>query len=127
MPAPEICRLVNVRSRFGATLKERRLRRQLTQEQLAEASGLSYKFVGELERGQGNPTLETLARLAAALDVTMADLVGESDRHPRPQSAEYRISKRDLQVVRDAAASLGAFMEHITSPPYRIKRSRKRS
>lgn len=127
MPTAEACRLTNVRSRFGATLREWRVRRQLTQEQLAEASGLSYKFIGEVERGRGNPTLDTIARLADALKVEMSRLLEETDRQ-RPSEHEYRISKRNLQLVREAAASLDSLLEDITeSPPYRIKRHRRRS
>jgi XRE family aerobic/anaerobic benzoate catabolism transcriptional regulator len=126
MPAREACRLNDIRVRFGATLREWRGRRHLTQEQLAEASGLSYKFIGEVERGRGNPTLDTVARLADALDVSVSELMGEAERQRSP-AAEYRISKRDLQVVREAVASIGELVETITSPPYRLKPRRKRS
>lgn len=116
----------DVRARFGASLREWRRRGDLTQEQLAERSGLSYKFVGEIERGQGNPTIETIARLADALTIGICDLL-EGPGRERTSPGEYRITKRDLHVVREAAESIGALMDHITSPPYRPKARRKRS
>lgn len=115
-----------VRARFGAALREWRLRQQLTQEQLAERSGLSYKFIGEVERGRGNPTLTTMAQLARALDVELPVLLGGSDGRPRTSASDYVISKRDLQVVRDAAASIESLVETIASPTYRVKRKPKR-
>jgi transcriptional regulator with XRE-family HTH domain len=63
-----------------ATLLGRRLRalrklRKLTQEKLGERARLSGKFVGEVERGVGNPSLDALVRLAGALDVDLGELV----------------------------------------------------
>jgi transcriptional regulator with XRE-family HTH domain len=67
------------RSPSTAILLGRRLRavrklRKLTQEQLGERARLSGKFVGEIERGVGNPSLDALSRLAAALDMELAEL-----------------------------------------------------
>ena len=114
--------MTDVRARFGATLREWRTRQNLTQEQLAERSGLSYKFIGEIERGRGNPTIETMARLCDALGVSMSELLEGYERAP---GREYRISKRELQVVREAAASIGALVDHLASPLYRKRRRRR--
>lgn len=55
-----------------------RLRRQagLTQFQLAVKAGVSDKCIARIERGQSNPTVETVKRLAAALGVPMSALFG---------------------------------------------------
>lgn len=121
MRVGETCRLNDVRARLGVTLREWRTRQHLTQEQLAERSGLSYKFIGEIERGRGNPTIETMARLCDALGLGMSELFEGFDRE-RASGKEYRISKRELQVVSEAAASIGALVDHLTSPRYRTKR-----
>ncbi|WP_245612297.1 helix-turn-helix transcriptional regulator [Sphingomonas changbaiensis] len=54
-----------------------RIRRQkgLTQEQLAERSGLSQQYISGLEQGRRNPTVVTLFELATALGVSHVDLV----------------------------------------------------
>ena len=44
---------------------------------LAERSGVAKGTISELERGRGNPTIETLFALAYALDATLADFVGD--------------------------------------------------
>jgi DNA-binding XRE family transcriptional regulator len=49
---------------FGAGLRKRRLEKNLTQSDLAEQAGLSLKYVGQLERGDGkNPGLRTIERV----------------------------------------------------------------
>lgn len=125
MPASEAGGLRDVRARFGTALREWRVRRQLTQERLAERSGLSYKFVGEIERGQGNPALTSIAGLASGLGISLPELFATVER-PRPPEPEYRISESDLQAVREAVASIESTFGNIASPPYRVKRRRKR-
>ncbi len=125
MPASEAGEVKDIRARFGAALRELRLRRHLTQEQLAERSGLSYKFVGEVERGQGNPALTSIAGLASGLGIGLPELFAAVER-PRPPEPEYRISQRDLQAVREAVASIESAFGNIASPPYRVRRHSKR-
>lgn len=96
--------MTDVRARLGAALRECRERQRLTQEQLAERSALSYKFIGEIERGNGNPTVETLDRLARALGVGISTLFLEADQHRAAQV--YQISKHDLMRVREALESI---------------------
>jgi transcriptional regulator with XRE-family HTH domain len=56
-----------LRIRLGAALQKHRLQRGLTQAALAEFADLSLKYVGEIERGEANTTIEVLERLAAAV------------------------------------------------------------
>jgi transcriptional regulator with XRE-family HTH domain len=60
---------------FGQALAARRKTAQLTQESLAELSGLHRNYIGDLERGERNPTLTTLVSLARALECSPGDLV----------------------------------------------------
>jgi transcriptional regulator with XRE-family HTH domain len=48
-------------------IKERRESLQVTQETLAESSGVGLRTVKQLESGKGNPTLNTLQKLGDAL------------------------------------------------------------
>ena len=59
---------------FGANIRKLRKRRGLTQEQLAERSGLSERYVSEVERGVANPRLMSLKELASGLGVAIPDL-----------------------------------------------------
>lgn len=91
-----------VHRRLGANVRELRVRRRLTQEALGERAGLSYKFIGEVERGVSNPSIESVAAIAKALDADIADLFGGA---ARPAGA-YDASRKHLAVVRDAQERL---------------------
>jgi transcriptional regulator with XRE-family HTH domain len=60
--------------RFGRHLQQLRARRGLTQARLAERSDLSADAICRLEAGTFSPTLETLAKLAHGLDLSLATL-----------------------------------------------------
>jgi DNA-binding XRE family transcriptional regulator len=63
---------------FGKRVRELRLEKGMTQEQLAEASGLHPTFISNVERGYRVPTLTTLYRLARGLDVDACGLLDHS-------------------------------------------------
>lgn len=60
---------------LGNRIRERRLAIEMSQEDLGEASGLHRTYIGHIERGEVNPSLLNLLKLAAALDVDAGDLV----------------------------------------------------
>ena len=60
---------------LGRRIRTARKRRNLTQEALADRSGLQRRFVIQLEMGEGNPTYLTLHNLAKALRVSPEDLI----------------------------------------------------
>lgn len=60
---------------FGRNVKSARERRNLTQEDLEGLTGLRRSYISDLERGTRNPTIRALERLAAALEVSAAELV----------------------------------------------------
>ena len=59
---------------FAEVLRQLRERAGLSQETLAAKSGLDRTYISLLERGQRQPTLKTLARLAEALNTSLAAL-----------------------------------------------------
>jgi len=61
--------------RFGDRLRSIRLRKGISQEKLAEIAGVHRTFVSSVERGERNISLQNIARLAKALEVTMARLM----------------------------------------------------
>lgn len=68
----------------GPRLRMLRLLQGLTLKQLAERAGLSLSYVSDLEHGRSRPSLATLERLAAALGVSRAELLGEDPAEPGP-------------------------------------------
>lgn len=61
-------------SAFGSAVKQLRRERGLSQEQLALDSGLDRSYVGGIERGERNPSLANVFKLAYALDVQPSDI-----------------------------------------------------
>ncbi len=74
--------------KFSDNLRRTRKGLVLTQDQVGEACGLSGKYVGELERGEASPTLETVEKVARGLKVDLLVLVG--DDADRLGTAEVR-------------------------------------
>ena len=66
--------------RLGERARELRWRRGLTLEELAERSGVSRAMISKLERGEKNPTLVVVAKLAEGLGVTLSRLAGMEER-----------------------------------------------
>lgn len=61
-------------AKFAANVGRIRKRRGLTQEQLGWAAGLHQTAVARIESGERKPTLSTVFKLAAGLDVSPAEL-----------------------------------------------------
>jgi transcriptional regulator with XRE-family HTH domain len=61
--------------RLAMRVKRLRKARKLTQEALAKRSGVSHGYLARLEIGMHDPSLTTLAKLAKALKVKLADLL----------------------------------------------------
>jgi transcriptional regulator with XRE-family HTH domain len=68
-----------VARQFGKAVKELRLKRVMSQQQLADACGLDISYVGQVERGQRNPTLGVIQGLAAVLGVKMSELLKKAN------------------------------------------------
>ncbi|RBY76880.1 XRE family transcriptional regulator [Blastococcus sp. TF02-09] len=62
-------------TQFGERVRTRRQKLGLSQEGLAEACGLHWTFVGQVERGRRNLTLHNILKLASGLKVDPAELV----------------------------------------------------
>lgn len=61
-------------SRFGARLRQVRLEKGLTQEELAAQSGIEFSQIGRIERGVINTSLSTVFVLAKTLEVDVRHL-----------------------------------------------------
>ena len=68
-----------VARQFGKAVKELRLKRRMTQQQLADACGLDISYVGQIERGQRNPTLGVMQGLASVLRVRLSDILAKAN------------------------------------------------
>jgi XRE family aerobic/anaerobic benzoate catabolism transcriptional regulator len=63
----------------GQRVRVERQRRGMSRRVLAETSGVSERYLAELERGAGNASLLLLRQVAAALDLRIEDLASEPE------------------------------------------------
>ncbi|MEK7781943.1 MAG: helix-turn-helix transcriptional regulator [Verrucomicrobiota bacterium] len=68
------------RSRLGENVARLRLRLDLTQEQVAEKTGVSARYIQNVEAGDNFPSLPTLVKLKAALGCGWEDLFSGCER-----------------------------------------------
>lgn len=59
---------------FGKRIKELRTQRALTQSELAEIIGLSTNFIGMVERGERNTSVDKIFKIADALGIPLSKL-----------------------------------------------------
>ena len=65
---------------FAEVVREQRAKKGVSQEDLAHDAGLHRTYVGLIERGLRNPTIEVGHALALALGTTLSDLIRRAER-----------------------------------------------
>lgn len=79
---------------FNRILREKRLERGMSQEALSELAEVDRTYVGLLERGKRSPGLDAAKKIAAGLNVPLAELIAEAerefDRGASPQARSRR-------------------------------------
>lgn len=60
---------------FGKTIKNLRTKLGMSQEALADAAGIERSYMGTIERGERNPTLLKVYRIAKALKISAGKLL----------------------------------------------------
>lgn len=61
--------------KFGTKIKFERMKRNLSQEKLAEIADISRAYIGTVERGESAATLETIAAIADAFEISIIELM----------------------------------------------------
>ncbi len=95
----------DITQQLGKRIRALRTRHSYTQEQLAEIAGISPKYLGEVERGEGNISVERLTAIANALHITLPDLVAvEHERSHEEIVVElecmvHKLSREDAQFA----------------------------
>jgi transcriptional regulator with XRE-family HTH domain len=101
--------LITLRNRIGRNIRELRKTRCWSQEALGERADLSYKFIGEIERGLVNPSLDSLVKIADALGVEVAEFF--------LSDSIYVLSGNDLASVKSAVSVLNGVLCDIRLKP----------
>jgi transcriptional regulator with XRE-family HTH domain len=111
---------------IGPRLRHIRLEKGLTVEALATAAGLDKGFVSRLERGTKRPSVETVLRLSAALNVSVGQLFGEqttgdtvriSRGAERDRAVEDPDRAYSFELLTPKGSLMEAFLFHVGIEP----------
>ncbi|MDM2496016.1 helix-turn-helix transcriptional regulator [Mycobacteroides abscessus] len=75
MPAPSQSPISDATREFGRRVAERRHELGISQEKAAEAIGVHWTYLGQVERGRRNVTLLNIVKIAAGLGMDAGQLV----------------------------------------------------
>jgi transcriptional regulator with XRE-family HTH domain len=120
-----------LRERFGSALQRQRNQRGISQTKLAELAGLSPKYVGEIERGEANVSIDLQERLCVALDWYPFELwVSQQETLPEGARTVLSASLQNIsQLAQAGVRTLQAMESEVAragSPP-KPKRGRPRT
>lgn len=85
---------MDITHELGIRIRHYRKENHITQEQLAEICGLHPTYIGQLERGEKNATVESIYKIALGLNISMSKLF------------------EDLEVIEDSPQSVPADIYH---------------
>lgn len=107
---------VAVAKLLGAHVRELRLAAAMTQEELAQAAGVTPKYVSELEHGKTNPTLVTLVALAEKgfgmpLSIFLAFDIGADEAREQVRELNALLSGQDRRMRVRLMRVIRAFIE----------------
>jgi|GEM_PF-351232 len=83
---------------LGQRIRTMRTAKGWTQEKLGEMGNINYKFLGEIERGQQNPSFNVLTKIAEALKVDLPELFRFDHESYDPKKFCDRITGFDYEM-----------------------------
>ncbi len=106
---------VDLKLRVGNAIKEQRNALGISQEELASRAGLHRTYVSEVERGERNPSIASVEKLAQALEVSFTSLFERTDQNSGSREAVEILLVEDNPI--DVELTKNAFKKaQITNP-----------
>ena len=103
-----------IQTLFGRRLRSLRTARSLTQQELGDAAELSFKYLGAIERGEENPSLKVIGKLAAALEIAPQDLLvfnhEVKSKTELKKQLNHLLKEADVANLQQAVKLLGALL-----------------
>lgn len=102
-----------IKTEIGQRIRNYRIQQGLSQEALAENSGLHPTYIGQIERGEKNATLESIEKVANGLSVPLGKLFeniggsGDETNYPAKayslvQSAPVPVQEKIVNIIKSA-------------------------
>ena len=116
----------DIQKQFGHRVRELRKQIRFSQERLATLAGVDRSYLGQLERGEKNVSLQNITKIASALGVPVADLFPLRPRHLETKTShmdkQTKTSATDLKWGYADAVCVPAIAwidKHLLSPLYK--------
>ena len=107
--------LESLGAQIGRVIRARRRAAGQTLEELTTRSGLSKTILSRIENGRGNPSVETLFRIARALELPLSALLEDGS----PPAARRILARSGTALLGDSGMS--AWLIHAETAPYRVE------
>ncbi len=102
--------MTNISKQLGVRIRIFRKQAELTQQELAEKAGVSYKYLGQIERGQVNLSVEKMVDIANGLHIEPCKLLETQDKESsilvEAQLVLSGLTKKELCIALDILKSL---------------------
>lgn len=102
---------MTVINNLGEKIRKRRIELKLTQEKLAEISGLSINFISNIESNNQNISLKNLLILAESLQIDLSILLSEKDNNY--QQSNYFLNKINQKINSLPEEQANSISKHI--------------
>ncbi|MFB5269362.1 helix-turn-helix domain-containing protein [Paenibacillus enshidis] len=91
--------MTTLRNSVGERIRAIRKARGLTQQQLAELSGLDDAYIGSLERGERNFSIDTLEKIISALNIPLSQLMYSDNEVNNPEALKREAIDEFIGIV----------------------------
>jgi len=109
---------------IGNKVRQERLRRGWSQEELAEKTEVHPSFIGQIERGIRSASFQTLERLSAVLEVRPEEFF-KSPSKAKPQNKPYPVEQKLIELLKGCSANERQVIYHTVK--LLLRRQRKLS
>ncbi|MBP1904438.1 transcriptional regulator with XRE-family HTH domain [Paenibacillus turicensis] len=82
---------------IGENIRILRIKNNLSQEQLALNAGVNTSYIGQIERGEKNPTIKTLEKISFTLNIELIDLLHPS--YPQKEGIQSLCNYTDSNLT----------------------------
>lgn len=101
---------------LGENIKRLRLKKEITQETLAEFLGVTFQSVSRWERGDGYPDITMLPAIASFFNITVDDLLGVDKEQNEEKISEY-LKIYDTMKLKDISYTLNEYKKAVKEFP----------
>lgn len=91
-------------SQVGKRIRDRRIKMNISQQQMASYLNFSYQHISNIERGMGRPSLELLVQISNILDVSMDYLLQDSLKTPEHFQGTYAITDVEDYLIKQQSS-----------------------